>query len=133
MLMLGKKIKMAIIRSTKRRGVVGNTKKGGMIKFLIYREKGDSMYTAVCLTFDIVEHGKDLEDLKNSIQEAASLHLESVLANNLDDALLNRSAPQKYWKILFEAMEKTEKQQNKQDIPEVSDIWNRSAKELVTA
>ena len=114
-----------------------NTKKQGVVKFLIYRDKGDSMSTAVCLTFDIVEHGKDLEELKNSIEEAARIHLESVVANKLNDGLLNRSAPQKYWKILFEAMEakenSTNQEKNKQEIPAVSDIWNRSSKELVTA
>ncbi len=114
-----------------------NTKQKGVIKFLIYRGDGDSMYTAVCLTFDIVEHGKDLEELKKSIEEAARTHLESVIKNKLDDSLLNRSAPQKYWKILFEAMEEkessTNQEKNKQEIPAVSDIWNRSSKELVAA
>lgn len=138
MLVIVKKIKMAIIRNTKERRVVGNTKKSGVIKFLIYREKGDSMYTAVCLTFDIVEHGNNIDELKESIQEAAKLHLESIVKNNLNDKLLNRSAPQQYWKILYEAMTAGEKnieeqQENRQEVPAVSDIWNRSSKELVEA
>jgi predicted RNase H-like HicB family nuclease len=136
-LMLAKKIKKVIINKKDRRRAMANTKNKGVIQFLIYREKGVSIYTAVCLTFDIVEHGKDIDELKNSIQEAARLHLESVIENKLDDKLLNRSAPQKYWRILFEALETKDKASNKdqyqQEIPAVSDIWNRSSKELVTA
>lgn len=116
-----------------------NTRNKGTVHFLIYRDKGDSRYTAVCLDFDIVEHGKDLELLKQSIEEAASLHLESVIENKLSTSLLNRSAPQKYWKKLYEAMSEYESMLkekdniSEQDEPSVSDIWNRNSKELVTA
>lgn len=116
-----------------------NTKQKGVINFLIYRDRGDSHYTAVCLTFDIVERGTDLEALKKSIEEAAALHLESVIENNLDDSLLNRSAPQKYWKKLYQAMVAYENMLKEQEDvseyeePSVSDIWNRSSKELVAA
>jgi len=115
-----------------------NTKQEGVINFLIYREKGDHLYTAVCLNFDIVENSDDLKALKESIEEAARLHLESVIGNNLDDALLNRSAPQKYWKKLYEGMvayehmlNKKEEKVAKQEKPSISDIWNRSSRELV--
>ena len=116
-----------------------NTKHKGVINFLIYRDKGDSHYTAVCLNFDIVERGTDLELLKKSIEEAAALHLESVRENKLDDSLLNRSAPQKYWKKLYEAMVayenmlKEQENATEHEEPNVSDIWNRSSKELVAA
>ena len=113
---------------------MGVTKKGGTVQFLMYRDKGDSMYTAICLTFDIVEHGNNPDELKDSIEEAARLHFESVVKNQLDDKLLNRSAPQEYWKILYEAMTENEKEKkDKQEVPAVSDIWNRSKKELVAA
>lgn len=114
-----------------------NTKEHGIIKFFIYRDKGDSHYTAVCLSFDIIEHGTNLEELKSSIEEAARLHLESVRENNLDDKLLNRSAPQKYWKKLYDAMVKSDQSEQQEtkikEVPSVSDIWNRSSKELVLA
>ena len=113
-----------------------NTKQKGVINFLIYRDKGDSHYTAVCLSFDIVERGSDLEELKRSIEEAARLHLESVIENDLDVSLLNRSAPQKYWKKLYEAMvayEQLSAETPLEEEPAVSDIWNRSSRELVAA
>lgn len=116
-----------------------NTKQQGVINFLIYRDNGDSHYTAVCLNFDIVEQGTNLQELKKSIEEAASLHLESVRENSLDDNLLNRSAPQKYWKKLYEAMVAYENMLKEQEeasahkAPSVSDIWNRSSGELVAA
>ena len=116
-----------------------NTKHKGLVRFLIYRDKGDSHYTAVCLDFDIVEQGDDLNELKKSIEEAARLHLESVIANDLDNKLLNRSAPQKYWKKLYDAMVAYENMLDEQENatayeePSVSDIWNRSSKELVAA
>lgn len=137
--MLVNKIKKAIIVYTNRRRTVGNTKQNGEVNFVIYRDPGDSHYTAVCLDFDIVEEGTNLKQLKKSIEEAARLHLESVVENNLDDKLLNRSAPQKYWKILYEgltAYEKLAKQKSKPQIRKqssVSDVWNRSSKELTLA
>lgn len=107
---------------------MNNTKEKGIVNFIIYREKGDTHYTAVCLTFDIIEHGTELEELRQSIEEAARLHLESVVKNNLDDKLLNRSAPQKYWKILYEAMDGSEQSRKEAPVsekhkePAVSDI-----------
>lgn len=116
---------------------MGNTKQNGEINFVIYRDTGVSHYTAVCLDFDIVEHGTDLKQLKKSIEDAAKLHLQSVIESNLDATLLNRSAPQKYWKKLYEAMTAYENlAQSKSKSPvrkqtAVSDVWNRSSQELV--
>ena len=119
--------------------MIMNTKDKGVVNFLIYRDSSDSQYTAVCLTFDIVEQGENIEELKKSIQEAAALHIESVLANGLSNNLLNRSAPQKYWKKLYDAMTAYDKMLKRQEEvityeePSVSDIWNRSRKELAAA
>ncbi len=118
-----------------------NTKEQGMVHFLIYRDRGDKKYTAVCLDFDIVEVGEDFEALRKSIEEAASLHLESVIMNDSPDKLLNRSAPQQYWKKAYEAMtayeqflkEQEERRNNSYSEPSVSDIWNRSSRELAVA
>lgn len=115
----------------------------GEVQFFIYRDKNDEQYTAVCLTFDIIEKGNNLEILKKSIEEAAKLHIETVVENNLSDKLLNRSAPKRYWKKLYDAMCKYENLINDKPNPvqpkiqtkrqEVSDIWNRSSRELVAA
>lgn len=117
-----------------------NTKEKGVVNFVVYRDSSDSMYTAVCLDFDIVEQGDDLEELKKSIEAGARLHLESVVKNDLNDGLLNRSAPKKYWKKLYECMVAYEDFLNKknditskQKKPSVSDVWNRSSAELVVA
>lgn len=81
-----------------------NTKESGTIEFLVYKE-GVS-YVGVCLTFDIVEEGSNPVELMNSIKEAAGLHLETVTKNNLPDELLNRYAPEEYWKKYFESLQK---------------------------
>ena len=78
-----------------------NTKESGIIEFLTYKE-GDA-FVGVCLTFDIVEEGTDPVELAKSLKEAAELHLETVIKNNLPDDLLNRYAPEEYWKKYFEA------------------------------
>ena len=76
-----------------------NTKKSGLIEYLCYRNKGH--YVGVCLSFNIIEEGKDLSALQASLEEAAMLHLKTVRKHNLSDDLLNRHAPEQYWKIYF--------------------------------
>lgn len=84
-----------------------NTKEKGIIEFLVYKE-GDS-FVGVCLTFDIVEEGKNSTELMRSIKEAAELHLETVIRENLTDELLNRYAPEEYWIKYFKAAQEIEK------------------------
>lgn len=79
-----------------------NTKEKGVIEFLVYKEAG--AFVGVCLTFDIVEQGNNPIELMKSVREAAELHLETVIKNNMPDDLLNRYAPTEYWKKYFEAM-----------------------------
>ena len=81
-----------------------NTKEKGTIEFFSYQE--DSKYVAVCLTFDIVEEGESLRDVQNAVVEAAKLHLETVVAHNLSDDLLNRTAPEEYLNKYNEALRK---------------------------
>ncbi|KKR61375.1 hypothetical protein A2643_02985 [Candidatus Nomurabacteria bacterium RIFCSPHIGHO2_01_FULL_39_220] len=76
-----------------------NTKKEGTIEFLVYKE--GKTFVGVCLTFDIVEEGKNPEKLMESIQEAAQGHLEVVREKNMSDDLLNRYAPKEYWNIYY--------------------------------
>jgi predicted RNase H-like HicB family nuclease len=77
-----------------------NTKERGIMEFLVYK-KGKT-FIGVCLTFDIVEEGKNPTELLKSIKEVAELHLEVVIRENLPDTLLNRYAPEEYWKKYFE-------------------------------
>ena len=84
-----------------------NTKEQGTIECLVYKD-GDN-YTGVCLTFDIVEEGNNPIELMSSIKEAAHLHLETVIRENLSDELLNRYAPEEYWNKYFEAIKEIEK------------------------
>ena len=78
-----------------------NTKESGVIEFLTYKE--GASFVGVCLTFDIVEEGSDPVELGQSLKEAAELHLETVIKNDLSDDLLNRYAPEEYWEKYFEA------------------------------
>ena len=84
-----------------------NTKEKGTIECLVYKE--GNAFVGVCLTFDIVEEGDNPTELMRSIKEAAELHLETVIRNNLTDELLNRYAPEEYWKKYFETAKGIEK------------------------
>lgn len=102
-----------------------NTKKRGIMEFLFYKE--GNKYVGVCLTFDIIEESKDIEMLKESIKEAAFLHLKVVQDKRLSDELLNRYAPIEYWKKYFKFLnyltaKKKEEEKIKQPLPETSNI-----------
>ena len=75
-----------------------NTKKRGVLHFITFEEKNGG-YCAVCLNFNLIEWGEDIDELRKSINEAAMSYLEGVIENNLPDELLNRPAPNKYWEI----------------------------------
>ena len=83
-----------------------NTKERGVIEFLVYKEK--NTFVGVCLTFDIVEENNNPVDLMKSLKEAAELHLETVRKNGMTDDLLNRYAPDEYWKKYFKAAREIE-------------------------
>jgi predicted RNase H-like HicB family nuclease len=82
---------------------IHNTKEAGTVEFLVYKEA--DIYVGVCLTFDIVEEGEDPVTVMKSIEEAAKLHLNTVVNNNMSDDLLNRYAPNEYWEKYFAASE----------------------------
>ena len=90
---------------------IKNNKKEGVIEFLVYKDKAG--YTGVCLTFDIIEENKDPMELMKSLKEAAELHLETVIKNKLSDDLLNRYAPEEYWKKYFELLKEINKPKSK--------------------
>ena len=77
-----------------------NTKKRGLFRFVVFQEKDD--FVGVCLDLNIVEYGTDPISLAESVKEAAFSYLESVRTKNLSDEYLNKPAPDKYWKKLFQ-------------------------------
>ncbi len=77
---------------------VYNTKKNGVLHFILYKEKTE--YVAVCLNFDLVEYGKNPEKLKKSIHEAATAYLKAVRKKKLSDKYLNLPVDKKYLDIL---------------------------------
>ncbi len=77
------------------------------MEFLLYKE-GDR-FVAVCLTFDLVEEGSDPVELMHSIKEAAELHIETVIKNDMPEDLLNRYAPEAYWEKYFKAAKALDK------------------------
>jgi len=97
-----------------------------MMEFFFYKEK--NKYVGVCLTFDIIEEGEDINNLKESVKEAAILHLKVVQDKKLSDELLNRHAPIKYWKKYFEflsylSQKKKEREEIKRALsPEILNI-----------
>jgi predicted RNase H-like HicB family nuclease len=80
-----------------------NTKERGVIEYLVFKE--NDRYVGVCLTFGIVEEGNDPVVIMEGIKEAARLHLEVVIKENMSDDLLNRYAPDEYWNIYHQALE----------------------------
>lgn len=76
-----------------------NTKDRGTMRFLYLRLKGEAAFVGVCLDFNILEEGTDLERVKMNLRNASLLHLQTVQEKNLSDDLLNRHAPEKYWKL----------------------------------
>jgi len=89
-----------------RKSRVKNTKRAGVLEFLVYRHK--SGYIGVCLTLNIVEEGKNAQKLMESLKEAARGHVMLVIKRKLNDDLLNRPAPDKYWEIYWDALERLE-------------------------
>ena|SRR3989344_233954 len=75
----------------------GNTYNFGKLTFLILKEK--QSYTGVCLEFDLIVNAPTPEEAREHIEDLASGWLENVKKNKLSENLLNKRAPEKYWKI----------------------------------
>lgn len=88
-----------------------NTKERGTLLFLVYGK--EKHYIGVCLTLDIVEEGDDPQKLMDSIVESAMGHVRLVQEKNLDDALLNRPAPQEYWDIYLAMLQEMQRMEQK--------------------
>jgi len=77
-----------------------NTKKWGIARIFIYPSK--DKYRAVCLDFDIIEEAETRAEVMSQINEAVKGYIVNAYKNNLDDKLLNRNAPEKYWEMYEE-------------------------------
>ena len=108
-----------------------NTKAGGEVNFIIYKDSKANEYTAVCLDFDIIETGDDPDELRLSIEEAARMHITTIIEQGLSDKLLNRPAPVKYWNIAKKWQSITRRHLSAN--PVSLDMWLRDTKELVPA
>ena len=74
-----------------------NKKTQGIARILVYSSK--NKYIGVCLDFDIIEEADSKAEAVSQIQEATKGYIINILKNNLDNSLLNRPAPEKYWQI----------------------------------
>lgn len=78
------------------------------MEFFAYQEQ--DRVIGICLTFNIIEEGKSLDEVMKSVVEAAWLHLRVVVRKNLSDDLLNRYAPKEYWEKYFNLQKQLAKQ-----------------------
>ncbi len=110
------------IRMSNKMNAKLNTKKKGVFYFILTKEGRD--FIAVCLNLNIIEYGKNPEELKKSIQEAAFSHLEAVRDHDLSDEYLNVMAPKKYWTVYRKGLDiaqSIEKQlESKKSIPAIA-------------
>ncbi len=76
-----------------------NTHQRGVVTVFLYR-KGKK-YLGVCLELDIVDEDSDRIALMVRMREMVQSYVEYVCSRHLDESLLNRPAPAKYWKMFF--------------------------------
>ncbi len=74
-----------------------NTKQYGLARVFIFPAAGK--FTAVCLDLDLIEEADSKSEALAQIKEAVSGYLANAVKNNLDDDILNRPAPKKYWDL----------------------------------
>jgi len=74
-----------------------NTKQYGLARVFIFPSAGK--FTAVCLDLDLVEEADTKSEALAQIKEAVSGYLANAAKNNLDNDVLNRPAPKKYWDL----------------------------------
>ncbi|MDP3772524.1 MAG: hypothetical protein Q8Q94_04110 [bacterium] len=109
-----------------------NTKDKGVVEYLIYKEK--DKFIGVCLTFDIIEEGDNREKVMQDIFDAAQVHLQTVIRHNLPDELLNRYAPQKYWKKYFDFQQEIKKHHIEKMVADaIQRVYNRKSLNSVHA
>jgi hypothetical protein len=74
-----------------------NTKQRGLARIFIFPAGGK--FTAVCLDLDIIEEADTKGEALEQIKEAVSGYMVNAVKNGLDDGILNRPAPKKYWDL----------------------------------
>ena len=82
-----------------------NTKKQGKFTLFVYQEK-PTYYIGVCLEFDLIVEGKNLQETLKHILNASMGYLRTVIKNNYSDDLLNEKPPIKYLKIYQKILKK---------------------------
>lgn len=86
-----------------------NTKKKGILRFFVYYDKKEKEFVGVCIDLGIIKSGSDCEEVKKDLTMAARGYVETIIKDNLPDALLNQKPPRMYlviFKRLLNAMQK---------------------------
>ena len=82
-----------------------NTKKKGKFTLFVYPEK-PNYFVGVCLEFDLIQEGKSASDVMRRIKKASLAYLMTVIKKHYSDDLLNKPAPDKYWKRYLRFLKK---------------------------
>lgn len=82
-------------------------KKTGQGYFFTYKD--GNKYTSACLELDIIKEGKKREELSAEMLESVEGYVETICKEKLNvGKLLNRFAPEKYWKHYEQFLEMLE-------------------------
>jgi hypothetical protein len=73
-----------------------NTKKRGVLRFLVYFDPKDEEFIGVCMDLGIIKCGKNSDQVKQDVVEASIGYLETICKDNLPDKLLNQKPPKEY-------------------------------------
>ena len=78
-----------------------NTKKNSVLRFMIFKEKTDIVYTGICVDLAIVKEHKDIIQLRKDLENSAKGYLEVINKNKLSDNFLNQeqNLPDKYLQL----------------------------------
>lgn len=82
-----------------------NTKKMGILHFLIYKEPVSEEYTGVCLELGLLEVGKNPDYLKQSLIDAAKGFVHTIIKEDLPDDFLNVPPAKEYEKLYLNALQ----------------------------
>lgn len=76
--------------------LINNTKKEGMLRFLVYFDPKDFEFVGVCMDLGIIKCGKNPKQVEQDLIEASVGYVETVCKDNLPDVLLNQAPPKEY-------------------------------------
>lgn len=89
-----------------------NTHKNVTATVFVFLNAKEKKYVGVCLELDIVETDKDKVVLAKRMKEHVQAYVEYVCTKKLDENLLNRPAPDEYWKMFFRYVHSLQELQN---------------------